>query len=306
MEFFEFTGIAEALFINDPLKQYLWAYLLIGAFGFAVLYIFEAVALFTIATRNGDKRKWMAFVPVLNTYYIGVLADKNRVFNRVKPKYCSAAMAAIEAVCIVMYILHYIAEFKVFGGYYAEVVYTPYVSMGTTFELPDGYIKVSNFPAHLEWAWWMAMKMPTLVISWFELVYNLIGIFVLVAFFRTYSSPRYFIFVIFSVLFPIKGIFMFAVRNNRAKNYGEYLREQQQRQYRMYHEYMRNGQGGYGGGYGGNYNNQYGQGNPYNQGGQGVPPEDPFGGLGGQGGNSSSNGSGQNSSGSGDDPFSDL
>ena len=310
MEFLEIANVAEVLFINDPLKHYLWAYLLIGALGFGILYVFQSVALYTIAVRDGYENKWMAFVPVLNTYYIGVVSNKNKIFNRIKPKYCSMAMAILEGICLVLGILYYVANFKIFGGGYAEAVYTPIVSMGTTIDILDGYVKVDNFPVELEWAWWMAMSMPLTLTYWFELAYNLVGVFVLVSFFRTYSSPRYFIFVILSVLFPIQGIFMFAVRNNRGKNYGDYLREQQQRQFRMFQEYKRNYENGYGGGYGG----QYGQGNPYDQGRQSTPPEDPFGGLGdsnGQnrqgnyngGGDSGNSGNGSGNAHGSDDPF---
>ena len=307
MEFFEFTNLAETFFFNDPLKNYLWAYLLIGAFGFAILYIFQAYALYTIAGNGGVGNRWMAFVPVLNTYYIGVLAAKNKIFNSVKPKYLSAAMAAAEGVCIVLYILHFVAKFNIFGGHFAEPVYKSMVFMNGTMDVLDHYDKVPDFPAYLEWAWWMTMSMPGLVISWFELLYSLAGIFVFIAFFRTYASPRYFIFVIFSVLFPIKGVLMFAVRNNRAKNYGDYLRERQYRQYRAYHDYMNGGQGGnwYGGGQYGQ-GGPYGNGNSYGQGAQNVPPADPFGGLGGQNGGSSSDGAEGGGQGGVDDPFGDM
>lgn len=306
MEFFEFASAVEAMFVFDPLKNYLWAYLAIGALGFAVFYIFETIALYTIAVKNGNKHKWMAFIPVLNTYYIGVLSEKNKVYNRVKPATLSAIMAALEAVCITLGVLYYVATFKIFKGGYAEAVYTPIAYMGTTMDVLEGYKKVDGFPVELEWAWWMAMRMPSVLQSWFDLAYTVIGIFVLVAFFRTYSSTRYFIFVIFSILFPIKGVFMFAVRNNAAKNYGEYLREQQQARYRMYQQYRQNGTGygpnGYGpNGYGPNgYGpNGYGNGDPFGQNGQNVPPEDPFGGL---GSNGTDNRRGRGN-GADDDPF---
>ena len=162
MEFFEIANIAEALFITDPYKNYLWAYLLIGAFGFAIVYAFQSVALYTIAVRGGNKHKWMAFVPVLNTYYIGVLAEKNKVLGRVKPKYLSAAMTVLEAVYIVLGILYYVASFKIFGGGYAAPEYRTLVSMGSTLEVLDGYNKV-NLPANLEWAWWISLSMPSAV-----------------------------------------------------------------------------------------------------------------------------------------------
>lgn len=297
MEFFEFASIAEAAFVNDPYKQQLWAYLLIGAFCYALVYIFEAVALYTIAKRDGYKNRWMAFVPVLNTFYIGVVSKKN-----LKGMYFPIIAAAAEGVYIILYIIYYIALALIFGGGYAAPIYESVMS----YDMIVGYTQV-NLPASLNWAWWVFANLENYVIYWVQLLYIVSNMFLLVAFFRTYSSPRYILFSIVSVLFPVKGIFMFVVRNNAGKNYGQYLNEQRQRQYNMYQEYMRQN-GGYQNGQ--NYNGGYQNGQNYNGGYQnggyqnGGSPDDPFDGLGGNGG--SGGASGSSSGGSPDDPFGDL
>lgn len=296
MEFFEIASIAEMAFLNDVYKRYLWAYLLIAGLVFAMLYVFKSVALYTIAKRGEYANRWMAFVPFFNTYYVGVLSDKNKVYGA-HPKYFSLAAALVEVAYVALGILYYVATYLIFKGGYAAPEYSPFVYLGETVEIPNGNYNPVNLPAELGWAWWVFSNLQNYVIYWVQLVFIVLNVFVLVSFFRTYASARYILFSIICVLFPVTAIVMFAVRNNRGKNYGDFVREQQQRQYRMYQEYMRNGQGGQdpynrgGSYYGGNpdtYAQQTGE----------VPPGDPFGGLGESGG--------QDNSRQGDDPFDDL
>lgn len=298
MEFFEIASIAEAAFLNDVYKRYLWAYLLIAGLVFAILYVFKSVALFTIARREGYKNVWMAFVPFVNTYYVGVLSDKNKMYGA-NPKYISLAAAIVEAVYVALGILLYVAKFLIFKGGYAAPEYGTLVLTGGTVEIPNGNYNPVNLPENLNWAWWVFSHLQDYIMYWVQLAYIILNAFVLISFFRTYASSRYILFAILCVLFPVTGIVMFAVRNNKGKNYVDYIREQQQRQYRMYQEYMRGGQGGPNGG-------QYGQGgsyyggntDPYAQQKQNTPPEDPFGGFGASGGSEQNGGSG--------DPFDEF
>ena len=56
MDFFEYASFAD-LFATTP-----WIQFLIGGLCFAIVFIFEAIALFTIATNNGYKISgWHSF-----------------------------------------------------------------------------------------------------------------------------------------------------------------------------------------------------------------------------------------------------
>ena len=77
MDFFEYANIA-SLFTNT-----FWVQLLIGGLCFALVFVFQGIALYTIASRYGYKNKWMAFLPFFNTYYIGVCAQKNKFYNEI-------------------------------------------------------------------------------------------------------------------------------------------------------------------------------------------------------------------------------
>lgn len=300
MEFIEFTEMMEAAFQvgGDVYKQYLWLYLVIGGLLFAVTYVLQSIGLYTVAKNNGFKNKWMAFIPFVNTYYIGVLSEKNKIHGG-KPKYYALALAIVEAAYVALMILYFVATSILFRGGYAVPVYE-------TTAFGDSLVdyKVNNLPQNLGWAWWVFSNLQISVTYWLQLVYIVLDVFVLFSFFRTYAANRYLVFAILSILFPIKGIFIFVVRKNKGVDFMEYIRELQRRRYRAYQESMRNSGGPYyqGGSYfGGNYpNGPYGA--PH-----GSAPDDPFGGLGADGGNSGGNSSsGSNSSGGADDPFGDF
>lgn len=258
-------------------KRFIWAYLLIGALCFAIVYVFQSVALFIIARRENCAHRWMAFVPILNTYYIGVVSQKNKIFNK-NPKYFAIAAACVEFVYAVLSILVYVSEYLLFSGGYPEPIYELFTYGNSQLNVLTGY-DLSAVPQRLQWAANVFTVIPDYVLSWMGLVSLVLNVFVLMSFFQTYACRHYVLFTLFSVIFPIKGIFMFAVKGNKGMNYREYIQEQQRKRYQAYQEYMsKNGQGGY------NYNPYQGGengGNPYQGSAYGTPKtEDPFEGMG--------------------------
>ena len=310
MEFFEFADLAQTLsaaISGDPYYTYYWVCLIIGGVAFLSLFSLEAVALFTIAKNNGFKHRWMAFIPFFNTFYIGVLAEKNKTFNA-KTKYFSLALAIIEVIGVALSIAYSVAVLQLFSTTYIKAIPEPFYNtagelVGTLF---TGKYEVENLPESLAWAWWIFKNTSNYILSFIDLAYIILSVFVLSAFFRTYSPRNYMIFTIFSVIFPIKAIFMVCIKDNKAVNYVEYMREMQKRQYDAYQQYMRNNGGYNNGGYNnggynnGGYNNGGYNNGGYNNAGQGQAsqPDDPFGGLGEQ----SCNGGKP----ADDDPFGDL
>lgn len=290
MEFIDFTNMAQMLaeiITEDPYYTYYWLALLVGGIIFLTFYALEAVALFTIAKKNGYKNRWMAFVPFLNTYYIGVLADKNKTF-KTKTKYFSIPMAVLEFLNVAIFVLSSVAIITLFNTQCVkavpESIYSPNGDLLLTV-FTGNYEVSSNLPSSLYWAWWVFSNISSLSYV-FELLYLVFAVFVLSAFFRTYAPKNYFVFTIFSVILPIKSIFMLCVRDNRATSYTDYMKDVQRKRYNAYQEYMRNN-GGYGNFNGANYNggnynnNGYGNGGSYNH----AEPQDPFGGLGENGSN---------------------
>lgn len=284
MDFFKYALYA----LQSVDTQQLWVSLLVGGICFALVFIFQGIGLYVIAAREGIRHKWMAFVPFANTYFIGVLAKKNRVFGKVDTQKFALAAALLECVLFGGFLLYYIAQFKL-------------INAGCVFEvIEDGhYGPVSHFvlkhvPPELGWAAWCYEMLYDYILSWLYLIFLFLQIMVLSAFFQTYAARRYFLFTLVSVLFPIQGIFIFAVRKNLGMGYRDYMRVQQERQYRMYQQYYQQN-----GGFDpynsqpprqNNYNDPYQNNNFNNQNGNvQSAPDDPFSGF----------GNGKNS----DDPF---
>lgn len=256
MDFFKYSSFAR--YFTDEL----WVKLLVGALCFAIVFIFQAVALYVISGREGYKNRYMAFIPFLSTYYIGVCAQKNRAFRSVDTKIFALAAAILEAL--------------LFAGFVVDTVGAElsksYVYVSNSYELYgmryDEYMAdISLMPANLAWAGWCYNYLYSNILRWFELVFLFLQIMVLAAFYQTYASRRYFIFTLTSVLFPVSGILFFILRNNRGMSYRDFMRKEQERQYQMYRQYQQQ-----------NFNqNPYNQ-NPYSQNPppQSGAPGDPF------------------------------
>lgn len=260
MDFFKYAIVAEMFAPNQ-----LWAQLLIGALCFAIVFIFEAIALFTIATKNGYKNKWMAFIPFLNTYYIGVCAQKNKFYN-IDSRTIGLVAAIFEALLVGLFIFSMVAGSLV-EDYLVEVEDTYYFWTEITYQ-----VNTDALPDNLRWAAWVYTYMSRYILNVLNFVYDILIIILLICFFQTYACRRYVLFAITSILFPIMGILFFIVRNNKAINYKDFIRAEQARQYQQYQQNRQN--------YNNPYNPNFDQ-NPYNRNPYNNPPsdgngEDPF------------------------------
>ena len=260
MAFFTITQVAET-FITLEYWRLAFIY---GAAGFLIVFAFQAIALYTIATRNGIGHRWMAFIPILSTYYIGICARKNRALG-LDSKVVGTALAVLELVLCVGYIMHYVGYHFAEQNNYTFIEEQPYF-YGMV--LREVKLDQSIYASSLAWAGF-CFEILGEILDWIKLVYLFLQVMILSAFFQTYSARRYFLFTIISILVPVQGILFFAVRNNKGMSYREYLMREQERQYRMYRQY--------------NQNNQYNQPNNYNGSSDynGVPRqdiknEDPF------------------------------
>lgn len=288
MDFFEYASIADTITqlftgdINLPIA------FVVGALCFAVVYIFQSVGLFTIATRGGIKHRWMAFVPILNTYYIGVCGQKNR-FLKVDTRIIALIAAISEAILCVLYILYYTAFYELIrsGCVRISPIQDPYTG------LYEAYAEISEaVPAGLNWAVWYN-NYSNIFIGITDIVYLFSLIITLSCFFQTYAARRYFLFAFTSILFPIQGILIFTVRNNKGMSYAEYMRTLQERMYRQYRNQQNYYQNPYNQNPYGGYDRQppydppYGQpndpphsdsadGDPFSEFGSGSQDDDPF------------------------------
>ncbi|MGN0803907.1 MAG: hypothetical protein ACI4MS_00805 [Candidatus Coproplasma sp.] len=287
MEFFIFEELTRWLLrytTGDLYDTRYWINFLVGGICYLVLFALEAVALYTLAKKGGYKNKWMAFVPFFNTYYIGVLADKNKLFN-VKIKTFSLVLAIIEVAYVAIRILNVVAITMLFNGGYLEPIFVDVPITDGTMPIFTGAYSISeNLPANLYWTSWVYSDMADYIEPIIDLAYIVLSVFVISSFYRTYAPSHYILYTIICVLFPINAIFMFTVRNKTGVSYSQYVRGVQQKRYAQYQEYMRNAQGGSNANNANNANTGTNSGNagadndPF--GNLGSRPEDPFNGLG--------------------------
>lgn len=275
MDFFKYAQVADMFVTNKTW----WVSYLVGGLCFLIVYVFQTVALFTIAKREGYKNKWMAFIPFFNTYFIGVCGQKNRNIRTVDTRTVALVAAILELVLFAGFVLYNVAYMYTLPYYQPNGnTYTDW--LGQTY---DEYSLI-GVPQDLAWAYW-CVEVGIYILYIVQIVYFFAEILVLSCFFQTYAARRYFLFTLTSVLFPIQGILFFVVRNNKGKNYREYIRSEQERQYRMYQQ----------------YNRQNFDGNPYNQ-----NPYSRRGGYGYPSGDNQPNPQQQQSNGAPEDPFSEF
>lgn len=237
MAFFTISMSAE-MFMKP---EYWRVSLIYGAIGFLVVFVFQAIALYVIASRGGIKHKWMAFVPILSTYYIGVCARKNKALW-LDSKIVGIIIASLELVLCAGYAMHYV------GHHFAQD-YIVYEAQQDFYGIGLREPTIPEIDSNLAWAGFCYLILDDIV-DWVRLGYIFLQVMLLTAFFQTYASRRYILFTIISVIFPIQGILFFVVRNNTGMNYREFVMREQERRYRMYRQYTQN---------------QYDPNNPYNQ-----------------------------------------
>lgn len=221
MDLFRSIEYSGQFFVYTDLR---WSVLL-GACCYVVIFLMQAYALYVIAKREGYKNRWMAFVPVLSSYYIGVCSQKTPT-RFVKTKTLAIILASVEGALCILNILYYIG-FAVLldNGLLVSEEGALWNSLRIADQIPSRLAIFGGF-----------YEIVGKIAFYCEFVWLVPYVLVLNAFFQTYSSSRYYIFTIFCVFFPIAGVFFFLIRNNRGVNYYEYMSAEQARRYNAYRQ----------------------------------------------------------------------
>lgn len=265
--------IAASYFVTG---KFWWMYILCISIFFGVVFVLQAIALYTIASREGYKFKWLAFIPVVSTYYIGVCAQKNKVFNKIDARIIGLVTAVLELLLLGGSIVYYTASVSLASAGCLDIKFNEMTNL----------IEVSavGVPQNLNWAVWCLEYLYDYILSWFNLVFMLAQVLLLSAFFQTYASRRYFVFTLASIIVPVQGIIFFVIRKNKGLSYRDFMRIEQERRYRTYQQYQQQNcnQNPYNQNpYSHNPNNNNG---PYGNNGaqqRQTPPDDPFSEFGG-------------------------
>lgn len=243
-----------------------WKGMLVGAIGgvaiWLTLFILQGFGLSAMAKKRGLKKRWLAFVPFANIWYIGKIAGECNVFGQRMKRgglYTMLAQIFTTVLCgltiavqVYLLVVEGAPEYDQFGF--------PF------------WVNLTGFSA-------VAYKfygISQYLLPIFQLVYEVFMLILLIALYKRYAHRNYFILSMLALFVPVsRFIVIFVLRNRNGIDYDAYMRARheaymrQQQQYGGYNPYY----GGYNRNpYGNSYNNPYG--NPQNT---PKPPEDPFG-----------------------------
>ncbi len=243
-----------------------WKGMLGGAIGgmaiWLSLFLLQGFGLSAMAKKRGLKKRWLAFVPFANIWYIGKIAGECNVFGQRMKRgglYTMLAQIFTTVLCGLTIAVQV---------YLLVVEGTPeYDQFGFPF-----WVNLTGFSA-------VAYKfygISQYILPIFQLVYEVFMLILLIALYKRYSHRNYFILSILALFIPVsRFIVIFVLRNRNGIDYEAYMRARHEAYMRQQQQY-----GGYNPYYGGYNRNPYG--NPYNNPYGNTqnapkPPEDPFG-----------------------------
>lgn len=252
----------KGLFQDKPTILLLFWSLGIGVALWLTLFILQGFGLYTMAKRQGLKKRWMAFIPFLNILFMGKIAGECRFFNRKMKNAGTYAMIAqilatvtnflMLAALFYLHIQHGDPAYteQEIEGYYGYVFGYYYWPTATT-----GLGKVASW-------YYDYGEYFTYIIG---LIYEILMLVLVIAVLKKYNPKYYFWLSILALFVPMsRYIILFVLRNREPVDFEAMMRAR--------HEaYMRRQQQYYGQ-YGNPYNRPYGT--PYN-GPYGAPQQTP-------------------------------
>jgi hypothetical protein len=233
--------------------------LVLGILLWSALFALQGVGLAAMAKGQGVEKRWRAFVPFVNLFFMGKLAGECHIFSqRVKRigLYAMLAQILTSTFCLLMIaseLYLYLACGEPTKVIYDGIVY--FLDWGTL----TGFSKtVAKF-----------FENGASILSIFQLVYEILMFVMIIGLYKKYSVRNHMTLSFLNLFVPLsRFIVIFILRKNQPVDYEALMRARRE-------AYIRRQQ---------YYNNPYGQ-NPYNRGyaqpqqpsqQPQTPPEDPF------------------------------
>lgn len=223
MEFFEFLRIPQVImqFFRGGMSgggiSLDELYILLGVAGgvYLVSLVLGGLALYNMAERAGIKHAWLGFIPFAHTYFAGKVAGEAPFFGRKMKRAGLYAMIA-EFVYCAFEVLSLVTSILLSSAAYYETNYidgNPVLVLNPE-NVPSALLGLQNASV---WFSVLGMVANLLMIVFFCAVYN--------ALYRKYSPKNPFLMTVFSVIFPVRAFFTFAVRENEPVDYGDYMQK---------------------------------------------------------------------------------
>ncbi len=279
MELYSFYNMGVTLFMAASKEEkiaFLWGPI-VGAAIWIAFFILQGFGLYAMAKRLGMKKKWLAFTPFANIYYMGKLAGACGFFGH-KMKNAGLYAMIAQILATVFTVLYILAECFLYYNY------------GTPVTTEGGMLGsyhwngLSGFSLTVYGFYEYGMALLSIL----SLISQVLMLILVIGLFQKYSPKNYRILAVLSFMFaPARFITIFVLRNRQAIDFEEYTRQQREAYMRRYRQQY---YGGYNNPYGGNYGNgNYGGSNQPNQPNQPKPDDEPFGEFSSQSGQSSGN-----------------
>lgn len=267
----ELYSIYEAIFMLGYKlkgKSYFTVQSLLGSFFIAlavivVFFIVQGVGIYKMAKKRELKNAWLAFVPFASTLYLGKLAGKCSFFGH-KMKGAAVYAMVAQIVAFVGCGLIMLAEGYLFTQC-GEINVDPSTGMLLPPELTGSEVTIYN-----------AYDVGGYVLSVVNLVYQILLFIVVMALYKSYSVKNYMPLSFLQLFVPMsRYIVVCVLRNNKAVDYDEYMRQKREEYIRRHQQYNPYGHTPYGP-Y--SQHNPYANQPPYNDPskGEGKKPEEPF------------------------------
>lgn len=290
-EYFTVATVSSAAEYVQIVLRILYISVGVAAGLYLICLVLGGLGMRAMAKKVGMKHSWLAFLPFANTWYAGKLAGETRVFGQ-KMKRVGLYAMITELVYVAINVFALVVQFALYQpDYFVE-------QFNESGEFIGIYLEVARVPLGLRW-----MIVADTVLTWVNTISYLVLIFFLCmlfyAFFRKYYARSPFLMTFLCAVLPLRGLVIFAVRNNTPVDYDAYMR-------RRMEEYARRSGGTYGpygqGGYDADGNRTDGAG--------AAPQDEPFSDFGGASpGSGTADGAdnvGNSGHSGGDDPFPDF
>jgi len=233
--------------------------LIVAAAVYIALLILGGLGLYKMASRQGLKHKWRAFVPFANSNLMGKMVENECSLFNLKIKNIKIWLVAAEVIAALAGLTVIVCNVACYSNIFGENVRASSINeWGATVYTFD-----TEAMTAAQRAIFYGYYYGRYIWSVLDLIYLVFFIAAITYLFRRYAPAQYSMFTLLSVFFGIEGIFIFALRNKNAVNYRDYVKERMAR-YRVNNPYYGNNRGGYGGNSSSHYNYDPYTGKPVN------------------------------------------
>ncbi len=264
MELFNFYQMAASfasIFYENNLQRTVLVGAIVGTSIWVLFFLLQGIGIYTLAKRTGREKKWLAFFPFANIFYLGKIVGECHVFGQKMKRAGLYAMIA-QIISTLLSVAYIFAEIYLISNF------KPLVDeMNTIY-----WVGLKGFAGTVNTFY----EVGGYFMSLFPLVTQILLLILMIGFFKKYSPRNFRLLAVITFIIPMmRFIFIFAFRNREPFDYEAYVQRQREIFISRQQQYY-NGQNPYG-----NQNNPYG--NPYNNsnntpygGQQPSQPDDPF------------------------------